>query len=349
MAKSCSKCAKPSGWLPRARGRDRGHAGDDQGGSRRARHQARRLLLRGSLSQGTSDEVEADHRGSARKGPHLRGPAEKPKGHDDGEWEDREQTLFKSTAFGDDGDRALMKSDGSYTYFAGDVAYHHNKLGRGFKHLINVFGADHVGYIPRMLAVIAAYTGGKPDQKKWHSFRRLCGFRDQGRPACKTLQARRAIQDVEAGRHVRDASRRGRRGRIRPRPLHDALPARTSNRSISTSPRSPNNQRTIPFSMSSTPMPAPCRCSGRPRRRSPISRKVWISARPILDYWMMQESLVWSANWPISRVQSRGRQGPVSRTGSPTISMILLRLFTGIGRVAINRHICVLSKPRIGG
>ena len=101
------------------------------------------------------------------KGFIYEGRLEKPKGHDDGEWEDREQTLFKSTAFGDDGDRALMKSDGSYTYFAGDVAYHHNKLGRGFKHLINVFGADHIGYIPRMLAVIAAYTGGKPDQKKW--------------------------------------------------------------------------------------------------------------------------------------------------------------------------------------
>ena len=120
-----------------------------------------------SLSQGTSDEVKAAIADLRAKGFIYDGRLEKPKGHDDGEWEDREQTLFKSTAFGDDGDRALMKSDGSYTYFAGDVAYHHNKLGRGFKHLINVFGADHIGYIPRMLAVIAAYTGGKPDQKKW--------------------------------------------------------------------------------------------------------------------------------------------------------------------------------------
>jgi arginyl-tRNA synthetase len=68
--------------------------------------------------------------------------------------------LFKSTEFGDEADRALMKSDGSYTYFAGDVAYHYEKLQRGYRHLINVFGADHIGYIPRMLAIVAAFTGG---------------------------------------------------------------------------------------------------------------------------------------------------------------------------------------------
>ena len=53
-----------------------------------------------------------------------------------------------------------MKSDGSYTYFAGDVAYHYDKLQRGYQHLVNVFGADHIGYIPRMLAVVAAFAGG---------------------------------------------------------------------------------------------------------------------------------------------------------------------------------------------
>ncbi len=73
------------------------------------------------------------------------------------------QTLFKSTAFGDDEDRALMKSDGSYTYFAGDVAYHYDKLQRGFRHLINVFGADHVGYIPRLKAVVTALSDGAAD------------------------------------------------------------------------------------------------------------------------------------------------------------------------------------------
>ena len=70
---------------------------------------------------------------------------------------------------------ALMKSDGSYTYFAGDVAYHYDKLQRGFRHLINVFGADHIGYIPRMLAAVAAFTGGTVERdakgklKHWHT------------------------------------------------------------------------------------------------------------------------------------------------------------------------------------
>src|SRR6185437_7820305 len=83
--------------------------------------------------------------------------------HDDADWEDRSQTLFKSTAYGDDEDRAIQKSDGSYTYFAGDVAYHYDKLQRGFRHLINVFGADHVGYIPRMKAAVAALSDGAAD------------------------------------------------------------------------------------------------------------------------------------------------------------------------------------------
>src|SRR5690606_4693624 len=90
----------------------------------------------------------------------FEGRLEKPKGHDDDEWEDREQTLFRSTDFGDDVDRALMKSDGTYTYFAGDMAYHRNKLDRGFKNLVDVFGADHTGYLKRMFAAVAALSGG---------------------------------------------------------------------------------------------------------------------------------------------------------------------------------------------
>ncbi len=91
----------------------------------------------------------------------FEGRLERPKGHDDEEWEDREQTLFRSTAFGDDVDRALMKSDGSYTYFANDVAYHNNKLERGFDAYLNVLGADHVGYIPRLKAAVSALSDGK--------------------------------------------------------------------------------------------------------------------------------------------------------------------------------------------
>lgn len=77
------------------------------------------------------------------------------------DYEDREQTLFRATAYGDDVDRPLMKSDGSYTYFASDIANHKNKFDRGFSNLIDVLGADHGGYIKRMQAAVKAVTAGK--------------------------------------------------------------------------------------------------------------------------------------------------------------------------------------------
>ncbi len=82
-----------------------------------------------------------------------------PKGEVPEDWEDREQTLFRATAFGDDMDRPLLKPDGSYTYFASDVAYSRNKIRRGFKELIYVLGADHGGYVKRIEAVAAAIAG----------------------------------------------------------------------------------------------------------------------------------------------------------------------------------------------
>jgi arginyl-tRNA synthetase len=115
-----------------------------------------------SLTTG-KDEVKLTIEELRAKGLVYEGRLEKPKGHDEGDWEDREQTLFKAAAFGDDVDRALMKSDGSYTYFAADMAYHHNKLARGFRHLINVFGADHAGYLKRVKAAVAALCDGKAD------------------------------------------------------------------------------------------------------------------------------------------------------------------------------------------
>ncbi len=84
-----------------------------------------------------------------------------PKGAPEADWEDREQTLFRATAFGDDVDRPLMKSDGTYTYFASDIAYHRDKYLRGFKTMIDVWGADHGGYIKRMQAAVKAVTGGE--------------------------------------------------------------------------------------------------------------------------------------------------------------------------------------------
>jgi arginyl-tRNA synthetase len=76
------------------------------------------------------------------------------------DWEDREQTLFRATAYGDDIDRPLIKSDGSYTYFATDIAYHKNKVDRGFAEMIDVWGADHGGYIKRVQAAVKAVTSG---------------------------------------------------------------------------------------------------------------------------------------------------------------------------------------------
>ncbi len=84
-----------------------------------------------------------------------------PKGQKDEDWEDRVQTLFRSTEFGDDVDRPLMKSDGGYTYFASDIAYHKSKFDRGFAEMIDIWGADHGGYVKRMQAAVKAVTGGK--------------------------------------------------------------------------------------------------------------------------------------------------------------------------------------------
>jgi arginyl-tRNA synthetase len=97
------------------------------------------------------------------KGLIYEGRLPPPKGGAAEDWEDREQTLFRSTDFGDDVDRPLLKSDGSYTYFATDIAYHKSKLDRGFDHLIDVWGADHGGYVKRMQAAVKALSGGKVD------------------------------------------------------------------------------------------------------------------------------------------------------------------------------------------
>jgi arginyl-tRNA synthetase len=95
------------------------------------------------------------------KGDIYEGRLPPPKGGPVEDYEDREQTLFRATAFGDDVDRPLIKSDGSYTYFASDIAYHRDKFERGFANLIDVFGADHGGYIKRMQAAVMAISAGK--------------------------------------------------------------------------------------------------------------------------------------------------------------------------------------------
>ncbi|MDO8421088.1 MAG: arginine--tRNA ligase [Parvibaculum sp.] len=97
------------------------------------------------------------------KGLIYTGVLERPKGDASEDWEERPQTLFRSTQFGDDQDRALKKSDGSWTYFAPDIAYHYDKFQRGFTTLIDVWGADHSGYIKRVKAAVAAITDNQAE------------------------------------------------------------------------------------------------------------------------------------------------------------------------------------------
>ena len=107
--------------------------------------------------------VDATLRTLEERGLIYTGVLEPPKGKLPDDWEPRPQTLFRSSAFGDDVDRPLRKSDGSWTYFASDIAYHLDKHRRGFAILIDVWGADHGGYVKRMQAAVKAVTNGRAD------------------------------------------------------------------------------------------------------------------------------------------------------------------------------------------
>jgi arginyl-tRNA synthetase len=114
-----------------------------------------------SLIEGGNNRVAETIDFLRAKGDVYEGRLPPPKGAPVEDWEDREQTLFRATAYGDDVDRPLLKSDGSYTYFASDIAYHKNKFDRGFRDLVDVWGADHGGYIKRMQAAVRAVTDDK--------------------------------------------------------------------------------------------------------------------------------------------------------------------------------------------
>jgi len=116
-----------------------------------------------SLSEPTNNVVARTIAELRARGEVYQGRLPPPKGAPVEDWEDREQTLFRSTDFGDDVDRPLIKSDGSYTYFASDIAYHKNKLDRGIRSMIDVWGADHGGYVKRMRAAVAALSCGQAD------------------------------------------------------------------------------------------------------------------------------------------------------------------------------------------
>ncbi len=116
-----------------------------------------------SLIEGPVDQVARTIEDLRRQGEIFEGRLPPPKSAPIEDWEDREQTLFRATDFGDDVDRPLKKSDGSYTYFASDIAYHKSKFERGFRTMIDVWGADHGGYVKRMQAAVKAVSGGKAD------------------------------------------------------------------------------------------------------------------------------------------------------------------------------------------
>ncbi len=114
-----------------------------------------------SLTSGGHDEIAQTIEALKQKGLIYVGRLAPPKGKLPDDWEDREQILFRAADFGDDADRALVKSDGSYTYFAADMAYHRSKFERGFKTMINVLGADHGGYLKRLTAAVKAISNGE--------------------------------------------------------------------------------------------------------------------------------------------------------------------------------------------
>ena len=156
---------------------------------------------RALVGEGRVDDAYAALEGA---GLIYSGVLEPPKGKRDDDWEPREQSLFRATEFGDDTDRPLKKSDGTWTYFATDIAYHRDKIERGFADLIDVWGADHSGYVKRMTAAVAAISNGSAalDVKICQMVKLL----DDGEPVAMSKRAGRfvTLRDVvdEVGRDV---------------------------------------------------------------------------------------------------------------------------------------------------
>ena len=151
-----------SQWLPRVRAKAIAMMMDAIKGDLAAlniRHDV--FFSERSLIEGGNNRVAQTIDFLRAKGDVYDGRLPPPKGAAIEDYEDREQTLFRASAFGDDVDRPLIKSDGSYTYFASDIAYHKDKFDRGFRNLVDVWGADHGGYVKRVEAAIKAVTAGQ--------------------------------------------------------------------------------------------------------------------------------------------------------------------------------------------
>ncbi|MFL6827706.1 MAG: arginine--tRNA ligase [Bradyrhizobium sp.] len=150
------------GWLPIVREKAIAMMMDEIKGDLAAlniRHDV--FLSERSLIETANNKVSETIDFLRSRGDVYEGRLPPPKGGPVEDYEDRLQTLFRATAYGDDIDRPLIKSDGSYTYFASDIANHKNKFDRGFRDLIDVFGADHGGYVKRMQAAVKAVTAGQ--------------------------------------------------------------------------------------------------------------------------------------------------------------------------------------------
>src|SRR5664279_2266416 len=151
-----------SEWLPIVRTKAIGMMMDmirDDLGQLGVRHDV--FFSERSLIEGGANKVGDTIESLRKSGEVYEGRLPPPKGGNLEDWEDRVQTLFRSTGFGDDVDRPLIKSDGGYTYFASDIAYHKTKIDRGFRTLVDVWGADHGGYVKRMQAAVTALSDGK--------------------------------------------------------------------------------------------------------------------------------------------------------------------------------------------
>ena len=162
-----------------------------------------------SLIEGARDQVGETIAALRARGTSTKGACRRPRARRSRTGRIASRRCSAATDFGDDVDRPLMKSDGSYTYFASDIAYHKNKFDRGFRSMIDVWGADHGGYVKRMQAAVNAVRAIAQRERR---------ARRQDRPAGEALARRRAGQNVEARRRLRDVARsrgRGRRDAVR--------------------------------------------------------------------------------------------------------------------------------------
>ncbi len=249
----------------------------------------------------------------------YQGRLEPPKGKTPEDWEDREQTLFRATDYGDDTDRALIKSDGSYTYFAADIAYHRNKYLRGFKHMVNVLGADHSGYVKRLGAAVKAVSHGEADIDV-----RICQLvrlLKNGEPFKMSKRSGDLVTLADVVEEVGPMP-----------PASCCCSGATTRRWISTSPSSRNRRATIRSSTCNTPMPAPARCSAPPRatcpgsifrlRRSPAQKLICSATPPISSS---------SGSLAPGRARSPRPLWPTNRIAWPSTRTSLQQLSTGFG------------------